>query len=92
MYSLKDVVEKAHEEDSLSFLYGYLGPDIKLVEDEITSQDRWTTWSRAVLTDGKEYVAVVYGVGSTEMQENEEDIEVYSVKPVEVTVTKYERV
>lgn len=68
--------------------------NVTLVEDEYTGEGRWETYHRAVFKRGEELVALEYSSPATEMQEGQDQslAEFYVVRPVEVTVTKYEKV
>lgn len=64
----------------------------ELVSDEYVDSGRWTERWVAVFKRDDEYVALAYEVPSTEMQEDTDTYSaVYPVEPVEVTVTKYEK-
>lgn len=66
--------------------------DAFLVSDEYIESRRWYESWVAVFQRGDEYVALQYQVPATEMQEGGDFYsEVYTVRPVEVTVTKYEK-
>jgi len=68
-------------------------PDARLVSDEFVDSLRWVEVWTAVFKRGNEYVGLDYQVPSSEYQEGSEgESEVYVVRPVEVTVTKYEKV
>jgi hypothetical protein len=67
--------------------------NVECVSDEFVSERRWTTLHTAVFKRGDEYVALDYESPATEMHEGGDfDHEFYVVRPVEVTVTKYEKV
>lgn len=68
--------------------------DVEEISNEYTGEGRWETYHTAVFKRGDEYVALDYSAPATEMQEGQDQLiaEFYSVKPVEVTVTNYERV
>lgn len=68
--------------------------NVSVVEDEYTGEGRWETYHRAVFKRGEEFVALEYSSPATEMQEGQDQslAEFYEVRPVEVTVTKYEKV
>ena len=66
--------------------------NVETVDHEFLGSGRWTEQHRAVFKRGDEYVALNYEVASTEMQEGSEgESTAYAVEPVQVTVTKYER-
>lgn len=65
---------------------------IEILEDEIIDERRWYVVRRQVLRRDGELVAVEFCEGSTETQDTELNGEVYAVQPVEVTVTRYEKV
>ena len=62
----------------------------EIIEDEVTDSGRWTIYHRAVVRYGGKYFAIHYGVGATEMQENDEDFDVHQVYPKAVTKIIYE--
>jgi hypothetical protein len=62
----------------------------RLIENEITDEGRWTIYKRAVVDYGGKLFAVSYGVGATEMQENDEDFYIKRVYPKSVTKIIYE--
>lgn len=62
----------------------------KIIEDEVIDSGRWTVYKRAVVQYGGKFFAIDYGVGATEMQENDEDFEVSQVYPKAVTKIVYE--
>lgn len=67
----------------------------KMVRREILDDSlRWGNLIRVVYQRGDEYVAVEIVEPATEMQDwgDYGDPEIYEVRPVEVTVTKYEKV
>lgn len=63
------------------------------IVDEVWDQRRWVTVHRAVYEVEGRFYEVIYESPSTEMQEGSESDEVlvYEVEPIEVTVTKYKR-
>lgn len=66
--------------------------DADLVENEHQYSGRWTEHWIAVFRRGDEFVALSYEVPATEYQEgSESESSVYPVRPVEVTVTRYEK-
>jgi len=90
--SLLDEIVQDHEDDPGSFLWsGYT-----VLENEIIDERRWYNRRRAVLIrvgEGDEYVTVEYNEGNSELQEDTDYVaEFYEVRPVPVTVTKFERV
>lgn len=67
--------------------------ECELVSDEYMGSGRWSEHWTAVFKRDDEYVALDYEVPATEYQEGGDfEHEWYVVRPVEVTVTKYERV
>jgi hypothetical protein len=68
--------------------------DVELVHEEYTGGGRWETYHRAVFQRGDELVALDYSQPATEVQEGQDQsmAEFYEVRPVQVTVTKYEKV
>lgn len=70
------------------------GPeDAEMVSNEFNNSGRWSEHWTAVFKRGDEYVALDYEVPATEMQDGGDfHHEFYEVRPVEVTVTKYEKV
>lgn len=56
---------------------------------DITGQSRWhTQWTR-VISNGEKFFRIYWATGSTEYQDNLEDIMIVEVKPIQVTVTQY---
>ena len=67
--------------------------DAEAVADDYVDSGRWSEHWFAVFKRGDEYVGLSYEVPATEYQEGGDFYsEVCSVRPVEVTVTKYEKV
>jgi len=71
--------------------------NIDKVSDEYTGEGRWETYHTAVFYregDATPYVALDYAEPATEMQDGQDygDPTIYEVRPVEVTVTKYQKV
>lgn len=69
---------------------------VDVVEDKDTGgYSRWSNINRAVLRRGDEYVAVVYHEPATENQDwsdwSADEVEVYTVTPVEVTTVEYRK-
>lgn len=65
----------------------------EILEDQIIDERRWHVRRRQVVSKGDELVAVEFNEGATEYQDDTPmGGEAYEVKPVEVTVTKYERI
>lgn len=62
----------------------------ELISEEITDQSRWMTDYKTVLRFGGNYLALYDSRGSTEMQDNYEDIDVRQVYPKAVTKIVYE--
>lgn len=89
--SLLTDLQEGHEEDALCFLWDGV-EDAELVENDIVDTSRWYVHHRAVLKRNDEYVAVDYRLGATELQDNDEEITLSVVKPVETVVTKYVKV
>jgi hypothetical protein len=67
---------------------------VEEVANEYTGEGRWETYHQAVFKRGDELVALDYSEPATEMQEGQDQslAEFYEVRPVQVTVTRYERV
>lgn len=61
-----------------------------IMEEDVVDSGRWTIYHRDVLNYGGKLFAIDYGVGATEMQENEEDYTVKRVYPKSVTTIIYE--
>ena len=94
MSLLEDVREYLAEEEgaSASEVADVLD-NVSLVSDEFVDSGRWSEHWTGVIARGGEFVAVDYEVPATEYQEGGDFYsEAYEVKPVVVTVTKYERV
>lgn len=68
-------------------------PNATQVSNKYRDSGRWSEHWTAVFKRDDEYVALDYEVPATEMQEGGDFYsEVYAVRPVEVTVTKYEKI
>jgi hypothetical protein len=73
----------------------YENPDgwIEVRGRTIEGQSRWSTCFSRIISDGGAFYEIWWSRGSTEQQDGGvEGLEVCRVKPVEVVVTKYERV
>lgn len=68
--------------------------NLEEVDNEFVGDGRWENFYVAVFKRDDEYVALHYSEPATEMQEGQDQsvAEFYEVRPVEVTVTKYERI
>lgn len=68
--------------------------NIEEVSNEHVGDSRWENFRVAVFKRDDEYVALHYSEPATEIQEGQDQstAEFYEVRPVEVTVTKYEKV
>jgi hypothetical protein len=87
-----------------TFTGSYDGPDdvntqldLEVVESRVVDTQRWAYLYREVVTDGSEYARYDYLVGATEYQDDgyslsDQSVKAIPVKPVEVTVTRYEKV
>ena len=84
---MKVIVTDFEERDK--FLY-----DMQEVEAEsIVGQSRWNTFFTKVVKDDDGFFwRVNWSQGSTECQDNDEEVTVIQVEPVQVTVTQYEEV
>lgn len=88
-----DLLEKIQEGLTSEDTWWCWNGSVKTLEDEIISEHRWYDRRRQVIEGDGQLVAVEFNVGSTEMQEDTElEGEAYVVRPVEVTVVRYERV
>lgn len=70
-----------------------LGENVERVAYEIIDSLRWGDQIQIVYTDGDTFVAVEDVAPATEMQDwgDYGEPEIFEVRPVEVTVTKYEK-
>lgn len=80
---------KEHGGDWREFVWSDEG--VEIVKESIIDQGRWSTFHKMVVKYNDRFWAIEYDTGSTEYQEGSGEYEVYEVKPVEVTVTKYPR-
>lgn len=65
-----------------------------VTKEEITDQSRWATYFEQVfkhIPSGKFY-KIIWSRGSTEYQDVDPEYMIWEVKPVEKTITVYERV
>ena len=81
-------------DDIESVVFGY-ADDIdgyELISERLSHTDRWFTWMVYVFKFGGKFWEVLWGVGSTEMQESPmwgDTVDATEVEAYEETVTKY---
>lgn len=95
MSNLLEALKDWYKDESYPADGPELGEGVKQVSYEIVDDSpRWGSVIQVVYTDGENFVAVQDVEPATEMQDwgDYGDPEIFEVRPVEVTVTKYEKV